>query len=392
MDLACAGYAGTEVIGNAWVQAYPTSLPPVPPFQQANIISYDPDSDFNYRPNIGGEAHIRSSTQGYWGINIIKYWKSLSEEHPCWTAPCATDGRAPKGSAFTDSAAKLEGSGSIKLVPEEDASIDFVFWVDGSNLNSRYLPVFQQHVDRWGYPDYFYGFCGNFSEPQPDYGSGTTITRIEVRRRLGTSATRVIETLTSVVSRSRPTVAWRTGVSGPLSMIPTDTPVLVQIPFNPSATRPISIEIVSTTSYTPDPTGLCVLSPAQVDIDGDGFITYNDRYQFSSRLGEVSGSSGYLAAADVLLDGVINLTDYQLYHTCWLQTVACFADIAGAGQGTIPDGELTADDLIVFLNNYFNGNLRVDVAGPGQSQTPDGQLTADDIIVFNNYFFLGCPR
>ncbi|MFN7431361.1 MAG: GC-type dockerin domain-anchored protein [bacterium] len=31
-----------------------------------------------------------------------------------------------------------------------------------------------------------------------------------------------------------------------------------------------------------------------------------------------------------------------------------------------------------------------DVAGPGQALGPDGQFTADDIIVFLNAFFAGC--
>jgi hypothetical protein len=31
------------------------------------------------------------------------------------------------------------------------------------------------------------------------------------------------------------------------------------------------------------------------------------------------------------------------------------ADIAGPGQTTVPDGEFTADDIIVFLNGFFAG-------------------------------------
>jgi hypothetical protein len=52
---------------------------------------------------------------------------------------------------------------------------------------------------------------------------------------------------------------------------------------------------------------------------------------------------------------------------------------------------LTADDIIVFLNAFFAGNLCADVSGPGQETvTLDGELTADDIIVFLNRFFGGC--
>jgi hypothetical protein len=52
---------------------------------------------------------------------------------------------------------------------------------------------------------------------------------------------------------------------------------------------------------------------------------------------------------------------------------------------------LTADDIIVFLNRFFAGDLASDVSGPGQNTTAiDGELTADDIIVFLNRFFAGC--
>jgi hypothetical protein len=66
------------------------------------------------------------------------------------------------------------------------------------------------------------------------------------------------------------------------------------------------------------------------------------------------------------------------------------ADIAGPGQSLGGEGSLTADDIIVYLNAFFAGDLlTADVAGPGQSPTPDGTLTADDIIVFLNAFFAG---
>ena len=68
------------------------------------------------------------------------------------------------------------------------------------------------------------------------------------------------------------------------------------------------------------------------------------------------------------------------------------SNISGPGQNTTAiDGELTADDIIVFLNRFFAGNLLSDVSGPGQNTTAlDGELTADDIIVFLNRFFAGC--
>ncbi len=68
------------------------------------------------------------------------------------------------------------------------------------------------------------------------------------------------------------------------------------------------------------------------------------------------------------------------------------SNVSGPGQNTTAiDGELTADDIIVFLNRFFAGDLTSDVSGPGQNTTAiDGELTADDIIVFLNRFFAGC--
>nr|MCU0689437.1 hypothetical protein [Phycisphaerales bacterium] len=67
------------------------------------------------------------------------------------------------------------------------------------------------------------------------------------------------------------------------------------------------------------------------------------------------------------------------------------ADVAGANQSVGSDGQLTADDIIVFLNWYFSTDARADVAGANQSPGPDTQFTADDIIVFLGAYFAGCP-
>ena len=67
------------------------------------------------------------------------------------------------------------------------------------------------------------------------------------------------------------------------------------------------------------------------------------------------------------------------------------ADVAALGGALTPDGQLTADDIIAFLNAFFSGNLAVaDVAGLGGTPGPDGTLTPDDLIVFLDSFFAGC--
>ncbi len=71
--------------------------------------------------------------------------------------------------------------------------------------------------------------------------------------------------------------------------------------------------------------------------------------------------------------------------------VACGpSDIASPGQVPQPDGQLTADDIIRFVNNYFARFPLADIAGPGQVPGADGEFTADDLILFVNRFFTGC--
>jgi hypothetical protein len=70
----------------------------------------------------------------------------------------------------------------------------------------------------------------------------------------------------------------------------------------------------------------------------------------------------------------------------------CLADVAGPGQVAIPDGELTADDIIVFVGWYFANDPRADIASSGQIAGADGLFTADDLILFINRFFAGCSN
>lgn len=71
--------------------------------------------------------------------------------------------------------------------------------------------------------------------------------------------------------------------------------------------------------------------------------------------------------------------------------VACGAsDVAGLNQAAGADGQLTADDIIVFLGWYFAADGRADVSGQNQVIGADGQLSADDIIVFLSRYFAGC--
>ena len=72
--------------------------------------------------------------------------------------------------------------------------------------------------------------------------------------------------------------------------------------------------------------------------------------------------------------------------------VACNgADVATLGGAPVPDGQLTADDIIVYLGAFFAGNLSIaDLTGLGGAGGPDGQISTDDLIEFLDLFFAGC--
>lgn len=70
---------------------------------------------------------------------------------------------------------------------------------------------------------------------------------------------------------------------------------------------------------------------------------------------------------------------------------SCPADVAGLGGTLGADGQLTVDDIVVYLSQFFANNLAVtDIAQLGGAQGPDGQITVDDLVLFLNLFFSGC--
>jgi uncharacterized membrane protein len=66
------------------------------------------------------------------------------------------------------------------------------------------------------------------------------------------------------------------------------------------------------------------------------------------------------------------------------------SDIAGPGQVGRPDGEVTADDIILFISRFTARDARGDIAGPGPTPGPDGEFTADDVILFIANFTSAC--
>lgn len=80
---------------------------------------------------------------------------------------------------------------------------------------------------------------------------------------------------------------------------------------------------------------------------------------------------------------------------------ACnLADVTSVGGGVCPDGQLTVDDILEFVNAYNDGIGRpgaspcnmADITGiGGPPEPPDGQLTIDDVLAFINAYNDGCP-
>jgi hypothetical protein len=108
--------------------------------------------------------------------------------------------------------------------------------------------------------------------------------------------------------------------------------------------------------------------------NNDRFVLANDGFAYLAvRLkGDPAGTSTYTANSSLV------------------RVRACPPDVAGPGPTVGRDGELTADDIIQFINWFTSGDGRADVAGPGPSRGSDGEFTADDIIQFVSDFTQGC--
>ncbi|MCU0689322.1 MAG: hypothetical protein MUE97_06250, partial [Phycisphaerales bacterium] len=135
-----------------------------------------------------------------------------------------------------------------------------------------------------------------------------------------------------------------------------------------------------------------VTRAAKQDVNGR-WVSHPDHPFFNRPGGGVMSFMTHMDMFDPALDGPIDQSigpAVDLIALTGPSVPDCVADVAGANQWPEPDGELTADDIIVFLARYFRGDGRADVAGANQAPTPDGQFSADDIIVFLNRYFIGC--
>ncbi|MGH7131542.1 MAG: GC-type dockerin domain-anchored protein [Phycisphaerales bacterium] len=131
-------------------------------------------------------------------------------------------------------------------------------------------------------------------------------------------------------------------------------------------------------------------------VDSDGNLLWNNEPFEGERAPDGPGAANVLAgwASTLVTPGAQPNYLITLTGACFVQTgpAACnLADVAGLGGSVGPDGALTPDDLIVFLNAFFTGNLAIaDISILGGAAGHDGQLTPDDIVLFLGQFFSPC--
>jgi len=63
------------------------------------------------------------------------------------------------------------------------------------------------------------------------------------------------------------------------------------------------------------------------------------------------------------------------------------ADRGSAGGEQGPDGVVDNNDFIVYINQFFEHDIRADIGSAGGFALPDGQFDNNDFIAFINLFF-----
>jgi len=66
------------------------------------------------------------------------------------------------------------------------------------------------------------------------------------------------------------------------------------------------------------------------------------------------------------------------------------ADIASAGGTPGADSRLDNNDVVLFIDWFFNADPRADYGGTGGQPGADGAFDNNDFVVFVDRFFDGC--
>jgi hypothetical protein len=111
--------------------------------------------------------------------------------------------------------------------------------------------------------------------------------------------------------------------------------------------------------------------------------------------GEPNNSGGLEDWAEMFGNGQWNdnsdaPTGLAVYGIVEIEVARCVADYDdGSGTGT-PDGGVTLDDLLYFLDLYGAGDVRADVDDGSSTNTHDGGVTLDDLLYFLLRYDAGC--
>jgi hypothetical protein len=92
-----------------------------------------------------------------------------------------------------------------------------------------------------------------------------------------------------------------------------------------------------------------------------------------------------ITTAAVRLSGILGELSAEVSAVAMVRP-RLLADVAAVGGSWPPDGQLTVDDIIAFVNAYGDGSLAADVVSIGGTLPPDEELTVDDLIAFVNAY------
>lgn len=81
---------------------------------------------------------------------------------------------------------------------------------------------------------------------------------------------------------------------------------------------------------------------------------------------------------------------YRPWFATGLPLHPCLADIDDGSNFGTPDGGVTMDDLLYYLDGYARGLRRADVDNDARTGIPDGRVTAEDLIYYMIRFEQGC--
>ncbi|MGD9789660.1 MAG: GC-type dockerin domain-anchored protein [Phycisphaerales bacterium] len=129
-----------------------------------------------------------------------------------------------------------------------------------------------------------------------------------------------------------------------------------------------------------------ILGTSLGDVNLDGTVDGLDIGIINSNL----GNAGTWATGDVSGDGQVTSDDLDIATGVTDPCLVCVADVDdGTGTGT-PDGGVTIDDLLYYLNIFNLGSIAADVDDGSGTGTTDGGVTIDDLLYYLARFNAGC--